>query len=241
MSTPSLHDLLLDLHTHSPLWNHPELPFSSRWELGHPQLAVVTGDNATGKSLFVQMLAGRAKKAGLSPLSLSIRERTGSGLSEMAGMRRAMMFGDETEQSTGSTSFSSLRGAFRSVAVWSEEGQSPIIVLDEPEMGLSEGYAAAMGTWLAEQVQALPERVAGVVVVTHSKPLVAQIMERLDSLPTWVAFGPEPDLDAWLRHHTVRDVSELLELEDVSRTNHRTVMRILDELRSRNKPAPGPG
>lgn len=47
--------------------------------------------------------------------TVSIRERTGAGTSDMAGMRRMFMFGDESEQSTGATSLKTAMKAFDSV------------------------------------------------------------------------------------------------------------------------------
>lgn len=233
MHTPtSLHDLIVDVHHRSPLWTHPDFPFTSHWSEGHSQVVVVAGDNASGKSLFVQVMASRAKQHGMSPLSMSIRERCGAGLNEMASFRRIMIFGDEERQSTGTTSFKSLRGAFRSAAAWAtEDNQRPIILLDEPEIGLSQGYEAAMGEWIAQQVQGLPDAVVGVVIVTHSKTLVRHLMDELNVPPTWVHFGHEMDIQGWLRHNESREVADLLALEEHARKCRRIVENISVQLR----------
>lgn len=67
---------------------------------GSKDVIVITGPNASGKSLLVRVLSSflaeyYAKK--MTGISISIRERSGSGYNEMS----RMIFGNEKRQSTG--------------------------------------------------------------------------------------------------------------------------------------------
>jgi energy-coupling factor transporter ATP-binding protein EcfA2 len=81
------------------------------------RVCVIVGENASGKSVFFQVMAGVARREHkLLPVTISIRERTGAGSHEMGGMRRTMMFGDESEQSTGATSYNVIQSGFHNVS-----------------------------------------------------------------------------------------------------------------------------
>lgn len=192
-------------------------PFNAAISAGAPRLAVVVGDNASGKSLLVRMLAMRARGHEVLPVSVSIRERTGAGLGEMSRMAQAMMYGDESEQSTGATSVQVVQAALERNA---DRPGGSIVILDEPEMGLAEGYAHALGTYIASQSKTITRRCAGVVVVTHSRPLVQGIRDTLSRKPTFVATaagaGVQADLDGWLAREDRYSVEDLLALPEVN-------------------------
>lgn len=197
------------------------------------RVVVLVGENCSGKSVLFQVMAGWARRHhGAAPLTVSIRERTGGGTFEMGGLRRAMMFGDEGEQSTGATSVRVIQGAFSSATGWAEkDGKSPIIMLDEPDIGLAEGYAHAMGRWLAGLVEAAP-RVSGLVVVTHSRALVRGLdqaaRERSLGSPHFVNMGPRAtDIRTWVENVPEHSVEELLAMKELGSRNRRLVADIL--------------
>ena len=208
-----------------------DAPFSAHLSSGLSRLCVVTGGNATGKSLYVRILQSRTGSQNILPISISIRERTGSGLHEMAGMRRAMMFGDESEQSTGATSISTVQQGFSNLKSHAKEREA-LLILDEPELGLSEDYAAAMGAWLARETLACanPQEL-GVVVVTHSRVLVRALANELASVgqtPHFVCMDAPQSLHQWLDNPVVRSVDELLDLPRVGHERRRAVASILN-------------
>lgn len=187
---------------------------------GSPRLLVVTGENASGKSLFVRMLCHlSAKHHGLLPVSVSVRERTGSG------MRQAFMFGDEQTQSTGATTVSAIRRALENNL---DRPQGSLLVVDEPELGLSEGYAAALGAYIGQGLENLPDACRGVVVVTHSRPLVRALWNASPLEPTHVAVGQDAvvGIEAWLDQTETRTVDELLALEDIGLERFRQAHRL---------------
>lgn len=187
-------------------------PFTADVAAGDPRLLVVTGENASGKSLLFRILCGKVAQAGAVPVTLSIRERAGSGGGDMAGFRRVAMFGEESEQSTGATSVTAITAAFEKNL---KHPAGCMLGLDEPELGLSHGYAAALGHYIGAQARKVPAACSGVVVVTHSRPVVRGLLAGYRKTPTHVALGGAADLDAWLADPEERTVDELLNLSEV--------------------------
>lgn len=209
-----------------------EGPFLPTVHVGDERLLLVVGPNASGKSMLVQMMAqvGRDAPFKWSPVTVSIRERTGSGSSDVSGMRRAMMFGDESRQSTGATSVRVTETAFRNV--WMGELERPrLLFLDEPDMGLSEDYAHAMGLLIGTRTQEVfPEwrPASGVVVVTHSRCLARGLLAS-GIHPSFISMGsPETTLEKWLNTPTHRTLDELLSLPERSCQCRREVIEILN-------------
>jgi len=229
MKSVSVLSVGTDLLKNSALWNNEDLPFKATLQKGSPKLMVVTGENSTGKSFFVECLRSWAKfHSKIATISVSIRERSGSGMFDMAGFRRSMMFGDECEQSTGATSVQVLGAAFNTAASRVTESKTPsLLVLDEPELGLSEGYACAMGTYLVSKFNELPDKICGVVVVTHSRGLVQALQEELGTVPTFVKLGAPLTLAQWLEQPETHTVEELIRLVETGREGRRAVAQLL--------------
>mgnify|MGYP000245645064 CR=1 FL=1 len=200
-------------------------PFQAHLAPGNPKVVLVTGSNASGKSVFFRVLAALAKDdANATGITLSIRERTGSGTYEMAAMRRAMMYGEEHEQSTGACSVHTVEKGFKNARRMAEEGQAVVLMLDEPEMGLSEDYAAAMGQWLATQSQEMTHaNQLGLVVVTHSRPLVKGLVDALGESPTFVNTDAPQSVGQWLAQVPKRTVEDLLALDKLGTTRWRAM------------------
>lgn len=201
-------------------------PFRAKVTPADKRLMVIVGENASGKSLFFRVLATLIHDKGPTVVTISIRERSGGGTFEMSRMRQAMMFGEEAEQSTGATSVKVVKAAFEH-NLGHDSGS--VLALDEPEMGLSDGYATAFGQYIGEQARKVPKACSGVIVVTHSRSLVRGLVDGYGKTPTFVKLGVEgpEQLDAWLdepEHHTI---DELLALPDVGFERWRAVSDLL--------------
>jgi hypothetical protein len=207
---------------------HEPSPFRAAVDEQDPKLVVVTGENASGKSLFVRVVGAILQNdGGGTPVTVSIRERTGSGMNEMSGMRRVMMFGDEHEQSTGAASVKVVAASFNNV----DRDNGCILILDEPDIGLAESYARALGEFIATKAKDLPANCGGVIVVTHSRPLVQGLLAGYERTPSHVAVTAQPDLkpglQRWLDDVEHRSVQELLNLSDVGHERWLAVNKIL--------------
>ena len=224
----------------SGLFANDESPFSAHVTTrGGERLVVITGENASGKSLFFKVMSAMAKsKAGISPITISIRERTGAGLSEMSSFRKTVMFGDEDEQSTGTTSVRTMLSGFKSARSWAEDGKIPLLFLDEPEIGLSPEYAKALGKLIAKETSLLPETSAGTVVVTHNRKLVEGLVDEYGLVPSLVHMGSPSTLDEWLVSTNEKSVEELLGLQAIERERRSMVDRFLSEKRKARTPSP---
>lgn len=225
-------------------WTHADNPFRANIEPGDPRIALVVGDNASGKSFFVDNVRHMATDISkeVSTVSISIRERTGSGLDDMAGMRRLMMFGDESEQSTGATSAGMIRKGFSNVKSRLEDGKKVILVLDEPELGLAETFHRAVGELISQEVKALPsESEFSVLVVSHSRKLADGIFDGLDAKPTTVTMGNHGDFEQWRLQSEDKTLEELLSLPQQGRENFRKVSGVFDSIRSVKKQQKSPG
>lgn len=224
-------DLATQVVEQSALFNSEATPFKAFSFAGAPRVVVVAGDNCTGKSLFVEVLRGwaRVHKAVDDTICVSIRERTGSGLSDMAGMRRMFMFGDESEQSTGAVSARVIQTAFTTLATRASEDVRSLLVLDEPELGMSEAYAGALGELIGGEAAKVASPSAGVAIVTHSKALVARLVEALGECPTFVHMGRSLSLQDWLTSKEHRSVADLLALSDLNHAGRKAVWAATDD------------
>ncbi len=205
-------------------------PMRAAFLQGDPRLLLVVGENASGKSLVFRMIAGLADRHGILAMTLSIRERTGGGLFAMAHMRRAMIYGDEETSSTGAVSASVVKRGFDNM----RERDGPcILALDEPELGLSDGYAAALGELIGANAAEAGPMACGTIVVTHSRELARGLMRGLGAAPSMIAMttgGVDAPcgVDAWIESREDRSVDDLLRLADASLDRFRRVQRILD-------------
>lgn len=214
------------------LFSDDRSPFRATVVSGDPRLLLLVGENASGKSLFFRVLMSRFQIADTSPITISIRERCGSGYHEMAGMRRVMMFGDEHEQSTGATSVNVINSGFKNL----DSREKSVLGLDEPELGLSDGYAGALGEFIGDKAMEIPTTCRGVVVVTHSRTMVHGLLRNFMPTPTFVRTGEGPaTLDEWLETPETHSVDELLTLQEVALDRWRTTSKLLDDRKPKGR------
>jgi energy-coupling factor transporter ATP-binding protein EcfA2 len=145
-----------------------EYPIKTAYEPGEGMLLVVTGENASGKSFFARLFSAYCKaRMNTECMRFGMDRRTESGIAS------AMMYGDETWESTGVISVRNLFGAEHN----SRKRQNPhFVVFDEPDIGLAESYQAAVGKFIADFVKTLSELARGVVVVTHSRAILRELL-----------------------------------------------------------------
>ena len=225
-------------------WTHPSNPFTARLEINpESNVFVVVGDNACGKSFFVDTARTVARNLNpeVSTVSISIRERTGSGTDPMAAMRRAMMFGDEQEQSTGAISAGMIQKGFNNLQSRLEEGKKSVLVLDEPELGLSENFHAAVGSLIAQLASQTDPQSGAAVIVSHSRRLVTALMQTANVPVSAVVMGEHQGLAQWLEDSEDKPIEELLALKERNRDKHRQLDNIFKEIRQKHSKPKSPG
>jgi hypothetical protein len=186
------------------------------------KLLVVTGSNATGKSFFGRLVAAYCK----TPKAMNNKIeciRVGMEIRATEGFHRAFVLqGMESEESTGVNSVHMLRGALRTAK--SREHDN-ILVIDEPDIGLSEAYSVAMGEYIAKEMDDLSPLTKLVVLITHSRHIVEALLPfkpahlrfgDLMTLEEWVEFGPPP-----------KSVEDLLNLPNQSREIWRRILKAI--------------
>jgi len=140
--------------------------------------------------------------------------------------------GEPSPVVTSSQSVSTVTRAFANL----DRPTGTILGLDEPELGLSHGYACAyaLGRYIGEQALQLPRPCGGVVVVTHSRELVRGLVDGDGREPTFISVGADAALDTWLAACQEHTVDELLALNE---TGHERFLWAQATLRSSSRRA----
>jgi len=201
-----------------------DLVFITNYEPSYKRnkLLIVTGSNATGKTFFGRLISAYCKvKNGMDGKVECLR--VGMEIRATEGFHRAFILqGPESEESTGVNSVHMLEGVLRNAKMRKHDN---IVVIDEPDIGLSEAYSIAMGEYIAEEIGDLSPLTKLVVIVTHSRHIVEGLLQYkpahlrfgdLMTLEEWVEFGPPP-----------KSIDDLLELPNQSREIWRRILRVL--------------
>lgn len=237
---PALLDVVAHILADSELLNLEDCPFSAHLNPDNTKVCFVAGENASGKSLIGKFVRAWLpySRPKAKPISVTIVERTGSGTSEMAKFRRVMMFGDESEQSTGETSVSIVCKALENCKRRIEEDKDEILlVLDEPELGLSTGYHHALGFLIGQEIGILQrhEAFVGVLMVSHSREMYQGLQSGLQdsqqAAPSFLSMGTSLTAQQWLQSAARKSVKELLDLKQVARERRRYVQTYFNQKR----------
>lgn len=192
------------------------------------RVLVVTGENAAGKSIALKALQAYARRESEKKVEVM---RVGMEMRANGGIARSFVFGgSEDEDSTGTLSINAVLGGLKT-SIAREERH--MLMFDEPDIGLSEGYQAAVGARLRDFMKNAPELLDGLVVATHSRPLVSELMD-LEPHCLRVGCDMRPT-EEWLRNGSLPHSPEDLDrLHEIQVTRWRNVSKIL---RERNKTA----
>lgn len=193
------------------------------------RLLVITGENAGGKSLFSQFLLRTVLKSDADWKSVEVMDG-GMHRRTRSGIERALMYGDESDDSTGNISLKFVLTGIRTCRM---RTTSHILSLDEPDIGLSEGYCMGLGELLKAFAADLPELTRGLVVVTHSR----EIVKRLIPLePHCVRVGDLRPTKEWLEQGPVpRSIAEVESLSERSIETWRSIRRLMQQRRSEKR------
>jgi hypothetical protein len=191
-----------------------------RWAKGPKgaRLVLAVGENASGKSFYrrvIQSWCQHRSKEGIECIDLSMERRSVSGFS------RAFIYGgDESHDSTGRLTVSSILGAIRT----SQGREKPhILIWDEPDLGLSETGSLGAALEIREFMGAPPKHLVMAVVVSHSRA----ILQGLREIPHhFLHFGQEAHtLDSWLQRPI--QARRLEEIREANLDRYRRIQAIL--------------
>jgi hypothetical protein len=180
----------------------------------------VPGENASGKSFFRRLVTAICREAKVEAMPISMEGRGG----EYGGLR-GFIYGDESWQSTGENSAHTVLAGISTC----RSRETPHVVFwDEPDLGLSDGWAAGAGVALREFAADLPKMTYGAFIVTHSRALVREL---LPVEPHFVYFGDDApeSLAAWV-DAKVKPL-DLAKLGETSHRRFKAIQAILDKVR----------
>ena len=170
---------------------------------GHKQNLIITGENATGKSFIRRLVYLVCKQEKVELIHLSQQGRSTSGIPS------ALIYGDESYDSTGYNTSTTITCG---ITTCNNRDSDHFILWDEPDIGLSEKYAAGVGVAIRGFVENIPKHTRGSIVITHSKPLVRQL---LPIGPSHLRLGDTMTLNDWLN-----ETPEPGDLNELSERNH---------------------
>lgn len=102
------------------------------------------------------------------------------------------------------------------------------------EIGLSDGYAEALGEYIGGRAATQEGNACGVIVVTHSRRLVEGLVRGLGAEPAMLATLADarqeaPSVAQWVASREERSVDDLMRLQEVALERFRATQRLLDD------------
>jgi hypothetical protein len=191
---------------------------------GTGPLVVVLGENASGKSFMRRVVNMFCQKNEIEFMGISMQGRR----SISANPWLCFVYGDESCESTGTNSVGTVLTGI--TTCYGREAPH-VIFWDEPDLGLSDSWAAGVGQKIAELGKKPPEHTKAAFVVTHSKALVEQLVP---VNPHYVYLGQTSEhapqtLDDWLKQPIRPRDPALLKKESFKR--FKAIQKILDQIK----------
>jgi hypothetical protein len=197
----------------------PAIPYI--WRVGRNPLVMVVGENAGGKSFLRRITQAACQHSKIECIHISLEGRCREGFA------RAFLYGTEMWEATGANSAETILGGIRTC----QKREKPHVMFwDEPDLGLSEAWAAGAGRVIRDFVQNKPKHTRAIYLVTHSRALARELAPvRPHYLFLGSTKGPRT-FKEWLDHQPApRDLSKLAE---TSRRRFTKIQKILDRKRT---------
>lgn len=194
---------------------------------GNNPLVVITGDNASGKSFLRRLVCAVAREAKTEAIHISMEGRR--NVAYNIGL--SFVYGDENIHSTGQNSVHTVLGGITTC----RNRETPHVMFwDEPDLGLSDSWAAGMGRAIRQFTETKPKHTKAILLVTHSKALVSEL---LPFEPHFLYLGEEKDppksLTAWFEAPVIpKDIEKLPEL---SSKRFKLIAAILNTIKERKE------
>lgn len=203
-----------------PQWEGLNRSLQIRIEPGMGRLVLCLGDNCTGKSLLRKAIQQFCRKNGIQTIHLSMQDRAGSG-AQFGGLK-SFVYGSEEDESTGVCSIGTILGMMRTSRGRSEPH---MVILDEPDLGLSDRWARSLGNRMVEFIQTAPSPLVAMMVITH-RPSLVQGMRHLN--PHGILVGPDwpQSIADWISGDP-RDLEPIEDLQERGIAKWREINRLL--------------
>ena len=181
-------------------------------------LVLVLGENAAGKSFFRRVVASvvHYAKQDTEFISISMQGRTSVSMAPWT----AMVYGDESYESTGTISSKTVTAGIRTCL--SRESRH-IAFWDEPDLGLSDRWAAGAGKALREFGEQATKHTIAAFITTHSRALVSQVAE---GSPTYLYLGETPSKAPQTLHDWLSQPVYPLDIEKLAEISHKRFRKI---------------
>lgn len=199
-----------------------QAPLQAKYDEKHPQVCVCTGENATGKSFFVNTIRYLARKEHTHIFHAGMVHRGASYASSFS--EHYWSLPPEEIASTGENStilmMQGLEGA--------KDIEKPhIILFDEPTLGLSSSYHNVVGKYIKSFVEQGADQLKGVIVVEHS---ISCLQSLLEVEPSHLRFGDEKTLDEVVHSQTQFTIDDLKALPFKSEETRRKIVNIKEKI-----------
>ena len=194
-------------------------------------LTIITGQNGSGKSFIRKCLQSvYIKKADIKieVIHISMSARTGS-LQDYNPLAKVFMYGDEGEDSTGYNSVHLVEGSLRTSR---GRDNKHVIILDEPDTGMSEEMSAGIGKLLSDFMKDKPENLLGLYIISHSRYLLKQLLYHK---PNHINTSGDETLEEYLNREVI-PFTNFESFQDSCRDKYCKISKIIDEIKkSKNK------
>lgn len=186
-------------------------------------ITIIYGENASGKSFLskiIQSVCRYNEEKRIPVRAVSVSNRTSSGI------EKAMIFGDESEQSTGETSFRVAKLGLNSFK--NDEGQS-ILIMDEPDIGMSRKYSKAFGKYIIEEINDTNPKEKSVIIVSHNIDFIKSILLNYGKPVNYIGVNTKMSLNEWIDDETEYDVLDLELLKSIGIEKWRGISRAIND------------
>ena len=185
---PPLRGFIRDAFLELVGWTDPE---------PNARIMVVTGNNASGKSLVRRMYQKSGKEHKMEVIHISIEGRSGSG--GFGGMK-SFVYGSEDDEATGLNTARTLVAGFKT---FRGRTTSVLGVYDEPEIGMSEELQHGMVDFIVRNAADWPEQLQGLILMTHSRIIAEGVCRRCENTAFVNLGGLYPTIDSWLNREII--------------------------------------
>ena len=111
-----------------------------------------------------------------------------------------------------------------------------VIIFDEPDIGLSEAFIPAIVQYIAQYYQELPETSGGIIMVTHNRLLVKELM---NVNPMTIRIGSQQSTLDWIQNGSpIKTIEDLLNIKNVSNERYGEIRTYLQKQKEEKKKKP---